>query len=108
MPINSILVNIDIIMGSYVNGISSPVIHSFFPSVGFGHKIIEKPTCELIWYPVSRNDISRIGLTLTDQDGKPIDIRGERLTVRICVREVPNIKEEIIQAIKYLKNEQIL
>jgi hypothetical protein len=106
--INSILVNINIISGSYVKGALSSSLHAFYPSVGFGYKIIEKPTSELIWYPVSTNDISRMELTLTDQDGKLIDIGGERLTVRICVREVQNRKDEIIQAIKYLKSEKIL
>ena len=87
MRINSILVNLNIISGSYVNGGSSPVIHSFYPNVGFGYKIIEKPTSELIWYPVSTSDISRMELSLTDQDGKPIDTGGERLTVtNMCTR----------------------
>src|SRR5271165_3325824 len=108
MHINSILVNINIISGSYVKGTSSSVIHSFYPNVGFGYKIIEKSTSELIWYPVSTTDISRMELTLTDQDGKPINTGGERLTVRICVREVRNIQHEIIQAIKFLKNEKVL
>jgi len=108
MHINSILVNIDIISGSYVKGNSSSAIHAFYPNVGFGYKIIEKPTSELIWYPVTRSDISQMELTLTDQDGKLIDIGGERLTVRICVREVRDGQNEIIQAIKYLRNEKIL
>ena len=33
MEVNSILVNIDIIMGSYVNGSASPVLYSFYPDV---------------------------------------------------------------------------
>src|SRR5271155_3850547 len=56
-PINSILVNINIISGSFVKGVSSSVIHSFYPNIGFGHKINKKPTSELIWYPVSTTDI---------------------------------------------------
>ena len=114
MHINSILVNINIISGSYVKGTSSSSIHSFYPKVGFGYKIIETPNPALIWYPVSTTDISRMELTLTDQDGKPINTGGERLTVRICVREVretrevQNIQNGIIQAIKYLKKEKIL
>src|SRR5271169_3693109 len=108
MHINSILVNIDLISGSYVKGNSSSAIHAFYPNVGFGYKIIEKPNPELIWYPVSTIDISRMELTLIDQDGKSINTGGERLTVRICVREVRNIQNEIIQEMKYLKNERIL
>ena len=41
--INSILVNIDIISGSYVNGSTQPTIYSFFPVVSPGYKIIENP-----------------------------------------------------------------
>src|SRR5271157_115029 len=104
--INSILVNINIIMGSYDMGNSSSCIHLFYPNVGFGYKIIEKP--DPVWYPVTRSDISRMELSLMDQDGKPIDIGGERLTVRICVREVRNGQNEIIEAIKYLRDEKIL
>ena len=37
---NSILVNIDIISGSYVNGSTQFTIYSFFPDVSPGYKII--------------------------------------------------------------------
>ena len=40
LTINSILVNIDIISGSYVNGSTQPTIYSFFPDVFPGYKII--------------------------------------------------------------------
>ena len=40
LSINSILVNIDIISGSYVNGTMKNTIYSFFPKVSPGYKII--------------------------------------------------------------------
>ena len=43
LTINSILVSIDIISGSYVNGSTQPTIYSFFPDVSPGYKIIENP-----------------------------------------------------------------
>ena len=43
LTINSILVNIDIISGSYVDGFSQPTIYSFFPDVSPWYKIIENP-----------------------------------------------------------------
>ena len=43
LTINSILVNIDIISGSYVNGSTQPTFYSFFPDVSPGYKIIENP-----------------------------------------------------------------
>ena len=43
LTIKSILVNIDIISGSYVNGSTQPTIYSFFPDVSPGYKITETP-----------------------------------------------------------------
>ena len=109
MPVNSILVNIDIIMGSYVNGISSPTIYSFYPNVPPGYKIVERPNPALIYYPVlSMHDISRMRVWLTDQNGNLIDLRGETITIRIYIREVKSrsieidILNEIIEIKKYL------
>ena len=39
LTINSILVNIDIISGSYLNGSTQPTICSFFPNVSLGIKL---------------------------------------------------------------------
>ena len=41
IQVNSILVNLDIISGSYVNGSASPTIYSFYPNVSLGYKIVE-------------------------------------------------------------------
>ena len=108
MKINSILVNIDNITRSYVSGSQFPVIYSFFPNVSPGRKIVEIPNPSLIYYPVNRSDISYLRLWLTDQDNKPVDIRSERITVRIIIREVINIKSEIKAALQELKNENII
>ena len=40
LTISSILVNIDIISGSYVNGSTQPTIYSFLPDVSPGYQII--------------------------------------------------------------------
>jgi hypothetical protein len=107
MKINSILVNIDIISGSYLNGVQHPVIYSFFPNVAPGRKIVERPNPSLTYYPVNRSSIDRITVSLTDQDNKPIDLRGETLTVRIEIREVKDVKYSIKKAIKELKSENL-
>ena len=39
LTINSMLVNIDIISGSYVNGSTQRTIYSFFPDVSLGYKL---------------------------------------------------------------------
>ncbi len=100
MTTNSILVNVDIIAGSYVNGNPLPVIYSFSPNVSPGYKIVERPSPELIYYPISRNDISIMRVWLTNQDNKPVDLRGEVLTVRIVVKEVVDLRNDIQNIIK--------
>jgi hypothetical protein len=108
MQVNSILVNIDIIMGSYVNGSPSPAMYSFYPNVAPGYKIVERPNPSLIYYPLSRHDISRIRVWLTDQHGNLVDLRGETITIRIDIREVKSrnsgqeILKEILEIKKYL------
>jgi hypothetical protein len=105
IQVNSILVNIDIIMGSYVNGSSSPAIYSFYPNVAPGYKIVERPNPSLIYYPISRQDISRMRVWLTDQKGNLVDFRGETITIRIHIREVKlrSIESDILKVVKELK-----
>ena len=103
MKVNAILVNVDIIVGSYVNGSNSPTIYSFAPNVSPGYKIVERPTPSLTFYPVSRHEIDSMNVWLTDQNNKAVDLRGETITVRICIREAPFVLEDIREAILDLK-----
>jgi len=107
--VNSVLINVDIISGSYVNGNQSPVIYSFNPNkVSPGYKIDERPNPKLIYYPVNSHIINSIRVWLTDQNNNPIDLRGETVTVTLHLREVKNVKQQIKKAIKELKNENVL
>ena len=108
IQVNSILVNLDIISGSYVNGSASPTIYSFYPNVSPGYKIVERPNPSLVFYPVSRNEINSMRVWLTDQNNDSIDLRGEQITVRICIREVKNVKRYIVRAIRTLKQDNVL
>src|SRR6267154_1556845 len=81
---NSIFVNCDCINGSYVNGMSSPVIYSFGPKVSPGYRIVESPV-NLVYLPVNRKTISEFSVWITDQEGRPIDFRGENITCRFHI-----------------------
>mgnify|MGYP003529801874 FL=1 len=84
---NSIFVNCDCINGSYVNGISSPVIYSFGPKVSPGYRIVENPV-NLIYLPLNRKTLSEFSIWITDQAGRPIDFRGENITCRFHIRSI--------------------
>ena len=107
--INLVLVNVDIISGSYVSGSLSPCIYSFDPyKVPPGYKLDDRPNPSLTYYPVNRTSINSLRIWLTDQNNKTIDLRGEKVTVKIQIREVKNIKDQIKRAIIELKKENIL
>jgi hypothetical protein len=85
LKVNSILVNCDVITGSYVNSSQEPVLYSFFPNVPPGFKVVETPSTP-IYLPISHTRIDCIRLWLTDQDKNPINLRGETLTVWVVIR----------------------
>lgn len=66
LSINSLLVNIDIISGSYVNGSNQNTIYSFFSNVSPGYKIVEIPV-NLVYLPVTMDTIHSLETNLTDQ-----------------------------------------
>ena len=76
LTINSILVNIDIISGSYVNGSTKATIDSFFPDVSPGYKIIEN-SHNLLYLPITSDTIHSITIWLTDQNRKELNWRGK-------------------------------
>ena len=79
LTINSILVNIDIISGSYVNGCTQSTIYSFFPNVSPGYTINENPH-NLLYLPHTSDTIHCITVWLTDQTGNELNLRGENLS----------------------------
>ena len=86
LSINSILVNIDIIEGSNVNGKTKNTIYCFFPDVSPGFKIIESPV-NLVYLPLLTDTISNLNLSITDQDDNLLNLRDEKLTARFHIRE---------------------
>jgi len=87
LSINSILVNVDVIGGSYVNGRTQNTIYSFFPNVSPGYKIVENPR-NLVYLLVILDKINKMEAVVTDQNGKKLNFRGENLTIRYHLREI--------------------
>jgi len=98
--INSILINVDFIEGGYTSvdvskrseqrlkASYSHAIHNFSPKVGPGYKIFEQPSPELIFYRMTKDFIPDVGVWLTDQNQNQINLQGERITIRILIREM--------------------
>ncbi len=87
MYVNSILVHCDLVSGSYLNGVPSPIIHSFFPTVNPGEKIIERPV-EFIYLPVNLDAIRHMTVWLTDQNLNLLDLGEEEVTVKFHLTSI--------------------
>ena len=87
LTINSIHVNIDIILGSYVNGSTQHKIYSFYPDVSPGNKIIENPH-NLFYLPITSDTIHCSTIWLTDQNGNELNLRGENLSIRFHLSDI--------------------
>ena len=90
LTINSILVNIDINSGSYVNDSTQPTIYSFFPDVSHGYKLIENPH-NLLYLPITADTIHSITIWLTDQNENELNLRGENLSMRFHLRDLKKL-----------------
>jgi len=87
LSINSILVNVDVIGRSYVNGRMQNTTYSFFPNVSPGYKIIENPR-NLVYLLVILDKINKMETVVTDQKRKQLNLRGENLTIRYHLIEI--------------------
>ena len=84
--VQSILVHCDIINSSRVNGTPAPVIYNFCPNVSPAEKIVCQPK-HLMYVPLSLSVISSMTSWITDQEGRTLDLRGERLTLAFHIRK---------------------
>lgn len=83
--LNTIIVECDIVNGSYINGQKCHSLYEFAPNVEVGYKIIESPR-NIVYLPVTTNRIRSIQIKIVDQDRNPIDFRGEKITCRIHIK----------------------
>lgn len=87
LKVNTINVECNIITSSFVNSNPSHVIHTFFPTVPPGFKIVETPA-NIIYLPINTRTIDNISLKITDQNGKPINFREETITVTLHLKRL--------------------
>jgi hypothetical protein len=85
LKVDSIDVTCNIIQGSYRNGENHHILHTFYPTVAPGYKIVERPQ-NLVYLPLNTSFISDIVLNILDQDGNHIDFRGEGITIRLHIK----------------------
>lgn len=86
IKVNTINISCNIIQGAYKDGSNQHILHTFYPTVPPGFKIVEKPH-NLIYLPLNTTYVSDIVLNVLDQDGNAVDFRGEVITIRLHIRQ---------------------
>ena len=86
LSVNSILVHCDVISGSMIDGVISPVIFNYSPNVAPGNKIVADPV-KPIYLPVSKDIINELNIWVTDQDNKLLDLQGEKIVLTFHMKE---------------------
>lgn len=87
LKISVIRVECNVIAGSYLNNHPSHTIHEFSPRVPPGYKIIEVPQ-NVIYFPVTVKYIHALNLSIVDQNNRPINFRGETITIRLHIKKI--------------------
>lgn len=85
--VDIIRVTCNIVRGSYRDGVEGHVLHEFYPDVGPGFKIVEKPTI-VQYLPITKqNSLDEFYIRLEDQNGDLVNFRGEGINIRINIRK---------------------
>jgi hypothetical protein len=85
VQVTSIRVLCNVITGSYDNEKPTQILYEFSPIVPPGYKLVEVPL-NVIYLPVAVSRITELSLKITDQDGQPINLRGESIAVRLYLK----------------------
>lgn len=85
LKVETLRVECNIIRGSFNNGKPTHTIYEFFPDVPPGYKVSEVPR-NLIYLPVAVRVIDNLEIQICDQDGKRVDLRGEKTSIRLHLR----------------------
>lgn len=83
--LNTIVIECDLIDGSYINGDKFHTLHQFANQTTHGYKIVEVPH-SVVYLPIKNNRIQSIQIRIADQDGNLIDFCGEKISCRIHIK----------------------
>lgn len=83
----TIRIEANIVTSTYYDTHLSHTLFEFSPSVEPGYSINIEPR-NIIYLPINTKTISTISLRLLDQDGDPVDFRGEQIVVRLELKRL--------------------
>lgn len=85
--INSILIECNIVSGSYINGKQSHTLFQFYPKVQSGYKLAISPKT-IIFLPVTVESIHELEIRVVDQENRLVNFQGEEISVQIFIKKL--------------------
>jgi len=85
--LHSIRLDCNIVTGAYYNGKLSHTVFEFPLRVPPGYMITEVPK-NIIYLPITSNQIDNITLDILDQDGRQVNFQGEMIVVRLELKRL--------------------
>lgn len=102
IKVNVIRITCNVVRGSYRDGVEGHVLHEFYPNVGPGFKIVEKPRT-VKYLPINKQTtLSEFYIRIEDQNGKLVNFREETINLRVDIRpeKTTSLLETIVKASK--------
>lgn len=89
IKVNTIRVECNVAKRSFFNGKENHILHTFFPVVPPGFKIVEIPRT-IIYLPINVQRVNNITVHLKDQNGDLINFGDETVSLRLHIRRNRN------------------
>ncbi len=91
--VNTLLVDTDIISGSFQNNQARGIINQFVPDVPPGSNIDVEPTHK-VFLPLNRNRVDKIRMRIIDNLGRLVDLNDEPVTYSLQIRKTKRILQD--------------
>lgn len=83
--VNTIQIKLNIVSGSYINGVPSNCLYKCFISTPPGFRIVENPH-NPIYLPVNTTEVDILHVELTDERGNLINNRNEEFSIELHLK----------------------
>lgn len=85
--IDVLRIHCNLVKGNYDNGDPSHILYEFSATVPPGYKIVEAPH-DILYLPINTRTINNIVVTITDQENKKVNFRGEPINVQLHLKRL--------------------
>ena len=95
--VSSLIFNCNVTSSNYINGNEMPFLYSCAVDVPVGYRLMRELTV-IAYKSLTTSQISHIRVWIVDEDGAPVNLRKDELTVTLSLKLVRRVPEVSISA----------